>query len=155
MSPYECTCKKKRPSWSCQDGRSTKRLSSSSVATGLTPGAHDPRLGPLALRPTLSSGLPLSLFFMCDPIGLYIKVSRVGHPVYPSDGAHPKGGASRLEAVKTIWKGRGSRRWLVDSTLKLPDLPGSTPCSLMLPVNQIFDLIFHILTYQCRLTRNA
>ena len=146
---------KKRPSWSCQDGRSTKRLSSSGVATRLTPGAHDPRLGPLALRPTLSSGLPLSLCFVCDPIGLYINVSRFGHPVYPSDGAHPKGGASRLEAVKTIWKGRGSRLWLVDSTLKLPDLPGSTPCSLMLPVNQIFDLIFHILTYQCRLTRNA
>ena len=132
---------KKRPSWSCQDGRSTKRLSSSGVATRLTPGAHDPRLGPLALRPTLSSGLPLSLFFVCDPIGLYINVSRFGHPVYPSDGAHPKGGASRLEAVKTIWKGRGSRLWLVDSTLDLPDLPGSTPLSLMLPIHQGFDPI--------------
>ncbi len=49
----------------------------------------------------------------------------------------------------------GSRLWLVDSTLELPDLPGSTPLSLMLPINQGFDPISHILKYQCHLTRNA
>ncbi len=36
-------------------------------------------------------------------------------------------------------KDMGSGLWLVDSTLELQDLPGSTPLSLMLPIHQRFD----------------
>ncbi len=52
----ELPCQKKRPSIDVTRMGAT----GSSVATRLTPGTRGPRLGPLALRPTLSSGLPCS-----------------------------------------------------------------------------------------------